>query len=75
MCVDAQGRLYATGHGKVWAFEPTGQLVATIDVGRQTTNCTFGADGKTLYITANKGLYRITLNTDAPLEHTEKNEN
>lgn len=72
MCVDRQGRLYATGHGKVWIFEPTGELVATIPVGKQTTNCTFGADGKTLYITANKGLYRITLNTDAPLEHAEE---
>jgi len=72
MCVDQQGRLYATGHGKVWVFEPTGQLVATIPVGRQTTNVTFGADGKTLYITANKGLYRITLNTDAPLQHAEQ---
>ena len=72
MTVDKQGRLYATGHGKVWVFEPTGQLVATIAVGPQTTNVTFGADGKTLYTTANKGLYRITLNTDAPLEHAEK---
>ena len=72
MTVDAKGRLYATGHSKVWVFEPSGQLVATIPVGKQTTNCTFGADGKTLYITANKGLYRMTLNTDAPLEHAEK---
>lgn len=72
MCVDQKGRLYATGHGKVWVFEPTGQLVATIDVGPQTTNCTFGDDGKTLYITANKGLYRITLKTDAPLQHAAK---
>jgi gluconolactonase len=72
MCVDKQGRLYATGHGKVWVFEPTGQLVATIPVGRQTTNVTFGADGKTLYITANKGLYRIKLDTNAPLEHAAK---
>jgi gluconolactonase len=71
MTVDKQGRLYATGHGKVWVYEPTGQLVATIDVGRQTTNCTFGADGKTLYVTANKGLYRIKLDTDAPLAHAE----
>lgn len=69
MCIDKQGRLYATGHGKVWVFEPTGELVATIAVGKQTTNCTFGADGKTLYITANKGLYRITLDTGSPLEH------
>ena len=75
MCGDQQGRLYATGHGKVWVFEPTGELAATIAVGKQTTNCTFGADGKTLYITANKGLYRITLNTDAPLEHAEAQDN
>ena len=72
MCVDSRGRLYATGHGRV--FEPTGQPVATIAVGKQTTNCTFGADGKTLYITANKGLYRITLDTDAPLEHADQKE-
>ena len=72
MCVDKRGRLYATGHGKVWVFEPTGQLVATIPVGKQTTNVTFGADGKMLFITANKGLYRITLNTDAPLQHVKQ---
>ena len=29
------------------------------------TNCTFGGDdGKTLYITAGKGLYRIKLNRE-----------
>ncbi|MEM9347490.1 MAG: SMP-30/gluconolactonase/LRE family protein [Planctomycetota bacterium] len=72
MTIDKQGRLYATGHKKVWVFEPTGELVATIPVGPQTTNCTFGSDGKTLYITANKGLYRIMLNTDAPLKHKKE---
>lgn len=71
MCVDHQGRLYATGHGKVWIFEPTGELAATIPVGKQTVNVTFGADNKTLYITANHGLYRITLNPDAPLKHAK----
>jgi len=71
MCVDQQGRLYATGHSKVWVFEPTGQLVAKIAVGKQTVNVTFGADNKTLYITANKGLYRITLDVDAPLKHAK----
>ena len=71
MCVDHKGRLYGTGHSKVWIFEPTGQLVATIEVGKQTTNVTFGADNKTLYITANKGLYRITLDTDAPLKYAK----
>ena len=72
MCVDQQGRLYTTGQSKVWVFEPTGQLVAKIAVGKQTVNVTFGADNKTLYITANKGLYRITLDPDAPLKHTKE---
>ncbi|MEM9020312.1 MAG: SMP-30/gluconolactonase/LRE family protein [Planctomycetota bacterium] len=67
MCVDVRGRVYATGQGKVWVFEPSGDLVTTIDVGPQTTNCTFAHDGRTLYITANKGLYRIELNTQEPL--------
>ena len=67
MCVDQRGRLYATGHGRVWAFEPTGELVATIAVGPATTNCTFAGDGRTLYITADHGLFRIELNTAAPL--------
>jgi len=72
MCVDHQGRLYAAGQNKVWVFEPNGQLVATIAVAKPTINVTFGADNQTLYITANKGLYRITLDTDAPLEHAEE---
>ena len=72
MCVDHQGRLYTTGQNKVWIFEPTGQLAATIPVGKQTVNVTFYADNKTLYITANKGLYRITLDTDAPLKHANE---
>lgn len=71
MCVDHQGRLYTTGQNKVWIFEPTGQLAATIPVGKQTVNATFYADNKTLYITANHGLYRITLNPDAPLKHAK----
>ena len=71
MCVDQQGRLYTTGFNKVWVFEPTGQLVAEIAVAKPTINVTFAADNKTLYITANKGLYRITLNPDAPLKHAK----
>ena len=71
MCVDGRGRVYATGHNKVWVFEPSGELVTTIDTGPQTTNCTFAADGKTLYITADHGLFLIALNTDEPLSSEE----
>lgn len=67
MCVDAHGRLYAAGQGKIWIYNPDGSDAGVIAVGPACTNCTFGADGKTLYITANRGLYRIELNTDEPV--------
>ncbi len=67
MCVDSQGRLYAAGQGRVWVYNPDGSSAGVITVGPQCTNCTFANDGQTLYITANHGLYRIELNTDAPL--------
>ena len=59
------------GSARSGFFEPTGQLVATIPVAKPTINVTFAEDNKTLYITANKGLYRMSLNTDAPLKHTK----
>ena len=64
MCVDAQGRLYAAGQGRIWVYNPDGSAAGDFAVGRACTNCTFAADGKTLYITANRGLYRIELNTE-----------
>lgn len=72
MCVDLQGRVYAAGQGKVWVYNPDGSAAGVISVGPQCTNCTFGADGKTLYITANRGLYRIELNTDEALPEAEE---
>lgn len=71
MCVDAQGRLYAAGQGKIWIYNPDGSAAGDFAVGRACTNCTFANDGKTLYITANRGLYRIELNTDTALPDSE----
>ncbi|XAL98406.1 SMP-30/gluconolactonase/LRE family protein [Phycisphaeraceae bacterium D3-23] len=73
MCVDAQGRLYAAGQGRVWVYNPDGSAAGSINVGSACTNCTFAADGKTLYITANRGLYRIELETETalPVEEDE----
>ena len=71
MCVDPQGRLYAAGQGRIWAFNPDGSDAGSIPVGRPCTNCTFANDGKTLYITANGGLYRIELTTGEALPDAE----
>jgi gluconolactonase len=61
--VDTQGNVYCTGPGGVWIFSPEGKHLGTIKPTEVPANCHWGdADGKTLYMTARKGLYRIRLN-------------
>jgi sugar lactone lactonase YvrE len=62
MKVDAQGRVFVTGAGGVWVFDAKGTILGVIETPETPANCAFGdADGKTLYITARTGLYRIKL--------------
>jgi gluconolactonase len=63
MKVDREGRLYCTGPGGVWVFAADGKHLGTIKPPEVPANCGWGeADGKTLYMTARTGLYRIRLN-------------
>lgn len=61
--VDQDGNLFATGPGGVWVLAPDGTYLGTILTGQATSNCAFGDDGSTLYITADMYLLRIRLNT------------
>jgi gluconolactonase len=62
MKVDQEGNLYCTGPGGVWIFSPDGKHLGTIKPSEVPANCHWGdADGKTLYMTAGTGLYRIRL--------------
>jgi gluconolactonase len=61
MKVDQQGNVYATGPGGVWVFTPEGKHIGTIKPPEIPANCGWGDDGKTLYMTARTGLYRIKL--------------
>jgi len=61
MKVDAQGNVYATGPAGVWVFSPEGKHLGTIKPPETPANCAWGDDGKSLYITAQTGLYRIKL--------------
>jgi gluconolactonase len=63
MKVDKDGNLFATGPGGVIVFSPDGNHLGTFDTGVPTSNCAWGNDGSTLYITANYDLLRIKLNT------------
>ncbi len=69
MTVGPKGNIYTTIYGKgVLILSPDGERLGFLDTGPQTTNCVFGADGKTLYVTAEKSLKRVVLNTGVDTE-------
>ena len=64
MKVDSAGNLFATGPGGVWVFAPDGTHLGTIQPDEVPANLAWGDDGRTLYMTARTGLYRIRLTTE-----------
>jgi gluconolactonase len=61
MKVDSLGNVYGSGPGGLWIFTPEGKHIGTIKPGETPANCAWADDGKTLYITATTGVYRIRL--------------
>ncbi len=60
--LDQRGNLYGTGPGGIWIISPEGKHLGTIQPPEVPANCAWGdQDGKTLYMTARTGLYRIKL--------------
>lgn len=63
MKIDSEGNIYATGPPGIMIFSPQAKLLGTIQFPELPANCAWGdADGRTLYVTARTGLYRIRLN-------------
>ena len=67
MTVDLAGHIFATGPGGVWIFAPDGTHLGTIQLDEVVANAGWGDDGRTLYMTASTGLYRIRLTTEGPI--------
>ncbi len=60
MKVDEKGNLWATGPGGLHVMAPDGTLLGRIETGQHTSNCAFGgADGTTLFITADMYVCRL----------------
>jgi gluconolactonase len=59
--IDTAGNLFATGPGGVMVITPQGKHLGTIMTGQATSNCAFGDDGRTLYMTADDYLMRVRL--------------
>ena len=63
MKVDQQGNLYVSGPGGLWILSPEGKHLGTIIAPKHPHNMAWGDDdGKTLYLCARSGLYRMRLN-------------
>ena len=61
--VDQKGNLYVSAPGGVWVISAEGKHLGTIITPHHAHNMAWGdADGKTLYLCARTGLYRIRLN-------------
>jgi gluconolactonase len=66
--VDKRGNLYCTGPGGVWIFASDGKHLGTIQPEEVPANVAWGDDGKSLYMTARTGLYRIRLNAEGTIQ-------
>lgn len=61
--VDQNGNLFASGPGGIYVFSPKGELLGFLNTGNRTSNCGWGNDGSTLYITVHMHLCRIRTKT------------
>jgi gluconolactonase len=63
--VDKQGNLYVSGPGGLWILSAGGKHLGTIIAPKHPHNMAWGDDdGKTLYLCARSGLYRMRLNIE-----------
>jgi gluconolactonase len=61
--VDEQGNVYVSAPGGVWVLSAAGKPLGRIVPPEHDANFTFGdTDGKSLYLTASTGLYRVRVN-------------
>jgi len=61
--VDRYGNLLATGPGGVLVISAEGKHLGTISTGELISNCAFGDDGSSLYMTSHMYLCRVKLKT------------
>jgi sugar lactone lactonase YvrE len=62
LTVDLRGRLYLAGPGGIWVLDANGGRLGVIATPETPSACTFGdADGRTLYIAAERSVYKVRL--------------
>ena len=64
MKVDAAGRVFCTGTGGVWVFDPDGTRIGIIEMPEVCANIAFGGpDLRTLLLTASTSVYTLRVRT------------
>ena len=58
----ADGTVFTSGPGGILVISKDGKRLGRIWDGKQTANCKFGDDGRTLYLTSSDFIARIRLN-------------
>jgi gluconolactonase len=63
--VDKRGNVYVSGPGGIWILSPAAKHLGTITGPELAANFAWGdADGRTLYLTARTGVYRLRLGVE-----------
>lgn len=57
--VDREGNVFAARPDGLDVIAPDGTLIGRIETGAPTSNCAWGDDSSTLYITGGSGVYRL----------------
>jgi gluconolactonase len=64
MKVDVEGRVYCTGPGGCWVFDPAGTLIGIIRLPEYPANCAWGGpENQTMFFTANTSVYSLRMQT------------
>ena len=60
--IDQEGNIWSSGPGGLLVISPAGKLLGRIEMGELTSNCAWGNDGSTLYLTVDGYICRIKTN-------------
>ena len=64
MTIDNEGNVYLT-YGKVWVYNPKGELIEEIEFPESPSNICFGGEKRDiLFVTARKGVYTLKMNVN-----------
>lgn len=59
--IDSRGYVFASGPGGIFIFNPTGKLIAKINLSEPASNCALSTDEKMLFVTNNMYILSIKL--------------